>query len=86
MDVIISMLRNERDHYPSESAMARAFGIPQQTMNDILSGNSGIGTKTLVKILGIRPEWVLLLNDRTADLGPSPRASMSPGGPNTTVD
>ena len=62
MNGLLQVIRRERQNYPSESALARALGVPQRTLNDILAGRRRIGLVTLQKILERRPEWLRYVN------------------------
>jgi len=58
---IVTLLHQERNQFDSQRAMAVALGIPQQTLSDILAGKTGLGLKTLTRVLCARPEWARFL-------------------------
>ena len=61
-DPIRLKLLQELEKYPSQRALALEFGIPPQTLSDILSGRAAIGRRTLERILWARPGWARSLD------------------------
>jgi len=46
----------------SEAEMARDLGIPQSTLNRILTGKRNLGSRVAAQILKARPSWIKLIN------------------------